>query len=108
MKKVNKEVVDVLKKYLKQNNISQKELSKISGISESNISKIFNYDLTLRLDSLYLICDALNLDFDTLLSTFQINSNEDAFNLLLNQILVLKSKLNDHEKCILIKTLVED
>lgn len=108
MKQVNRDLVDVIKNYIKKNNISQKELSKLTGLSESSISKIFNYELNMRLDTLCLFCNSLQLDFNTLLSSFCLQTKEDTYNLLLNQILALKSKLNAHEKCLLIKTLVED
>ena len=59
-------ITDYLKKYFDDNNISQYEIERKTGISQSKISLIFNNKRKLTADELLKIAIVFNLDLNKL------------------------------------------
>lgn len=70
------EIIDI-KKYMKLNKITQKQLSQISGIPISTIEQIFSGKTKRpRLDTMNAICKALGLDYEVPLQPTVINHDK--------------------------------
>ena len=51
-----------LKEILKERNLTQKELSKRTGLTEHTISRMLRSPTMIAFDSISVLCDALNVD----------------------------------------------
>lgn len=58
---LNRAVVEILRMYTEDSFVSQIELGRLSGISQSQISKLFRGERRLTLDQLEAMCHALRL-----------------------------------------------
>ena len=64
-KQTERQVVDLLCKKLEEKEISKYKLSKLTGIAESNLSRMLTSDkFTLSLKSLIRICNAVNVEIN--------------------------------------------
>ena len=100
------EFANKVKELMIRDNISQKELSKLSGISESSISRYLSDSLQPRMDILAKISKVFNVTTSYLLGEEKnpfIPS--DAFDETMCVVTRNKSKLSDAQKAELIKVL---
>ena len=94
------------KSIMAEKGVSQKELAKVSGISESSISRYLSGDLEPRMDILSNISRALGTTVSYLLGEEEEPPvNPNPFNETLCVVTRNKSKLTDQEKAELIKVL---
>lgn len=61
---MNKEIIEKIENILKERNISIKELSKMSELSEHTLENFFQLKSAWRINTLIKICDALKLSLD--------------------------------------------
>ncbi len=96
-----------VKELMKRDNISQKDLANISGISESSISRYLSESLQPRMDILINIAKAFNVSVSYLTneSCDENYSSSDAYEETLSIVTRNKSKLDDKQKAELIKVL---
>lgn len=89
------------------NNINQKELSKLSGISEASLSRYIKGVSTPRLDILVNIANVFHVDVNTLTepSISQV-SDKDAFKETYSLVTRNKTKLTDEQKNKIIRALL--
>ena len=94
------------KNLMAENNISQKELARMSGISESSISRYLSGELEPRMDILSNISRALGTTVSYLMGEEDAKeTKQGAFDETLCVVTRNKSKLSDKEKAELIKVL---
>ncbi len=100
-----KEFKDRLKKLMERDNISQKELAKLSGISEASVSRYLSGDLRPRMDILANIAKVFNVSTSYLVGEVDNTVQSDAYEETLFVVTRNKSKLDDAQKAEIIKVL---
>ena len=91
---------------LKERGITQKELSKMSNITEASLSRYLSGDYVPRIDVVRNIAIALGVSVSYLIGESEgTNNNISAFNETYNVVARNKSSLTDDEKAELIKLL---
>ncbi len=94
-----------VKKLMERDNISQKELAALSGISESSISRYLSGTLKPRMDILANIAKVFNVSVSYLVGEENKSSTADAYEETLCVVTRNKAKLSDNQKAELIKVL---
>ncbi|MBO4750723.1 MAG: helix-turn-helix transcriptional regulator [Lachnospiraceae bacterium] len=97
----NQMVLDLMK----QKGVNQKQLSKLSGITESSISRYLNSDKTPRMDVVVNIAKALQVETDYFLK--EEDKGQTAFNVISTAIARKGGELTAEEKNRLIALLLE-
>ena len=98
--------INRVKELMEKNQISQKDLAKLSGISESSISRYLSGSKEPRMDILTNIAKALNTTVSYLLGEDEtIPQFDNAFEETLAVVMRNKKKLDDQQKADLIKVL---
>ncbi len=98
--------VEHVKKLMGESGISQKELSKLSGISEASVSRYLSGDLNPRIDVLMNFAKVFDVSVSYLLGDEHANQEKDSpFDETLCVVARNKSKLTDEQKSDLIKVL---
>lgn len=69
-----KEIVTDLKQVAKEKNISINALAELTGMRQSNISRIFSLKYTPKLETVCIIADALNVTIGVVYPTFIKNA----------------------------------
>ena len=90
---------------MKQKGVNQKQLSKLSGITESSISRYLNSDKTPRMDVVVNIAKALQVETDYFLK--EEDKGQTAFNVISTAIARKGGELTAEEKNRLIALLLE-
>ena len=85
------------KELMKQQGINQKQLSELSGISESSLSRYLQGNKSVRTDILINIAKALNVSFDYLSETGD-DDEEDPFTAISTVIARKGNELTPEEK----------
>lgn len=94
--------VNLVKGAMKERGINQKELSRLTGITESSISRYLKGERTPRIDIIVNFAKALDLDINTLLNESPVNNAYDE----LSQLIARRGKeLTQEETDQLIKLL---
>lgn len=78
--KLNQAISKRIKELLKDRNLTQYGLFKLTGVPQSTISTILKGDLqTVKLSTIYEICSGLNLEIDEFFNKdyFKLNNLED-------------------------------
>lgn len=101
MKKFDERV----KELMIRDNLSQKELAKLSGISESSISRYLSGELKPRMDILTNIAKVFNVSSSYLVGEDDQLNNVDAFEETLCVVTRNKSKMSDQQKAEIVKIL---
>ena len=101
----NKKVLDLMK----QRGINQKQLSKLSGINESSISRYLHSDQRPRMDVVVNISKALGVDVEYLLEADETIEKRENSYIECSSMLARNAKnLTNEEKMKLIKLLLGD
>ncbi|MDO4178275.1 MAG: helix-turn-helix transcriptional regulator [Phascolarctobacterium sp.] len=95
-----------IKILMDQNGLNQKELSKISGIAESSLSRYLNSDQRPRIDIILNLAKALNVSPEYILSDEENNEEENAFIVISTAIARKGNSLTPDEKNKLIALLL--
>ena len=103
-----KDFKDYVKELMERDNISQRELSRLSGISESSMSRYLSGDLKPRMDILKNIADVFGVTTSYLMGESEKKEEHDAYHETICIVTRNKSKLNDKQKLELIKILFGD
>ena len=90
---------------MERDNISQKELANLSGISEASVSTYLSGDLKPRMDILTNIAKVFNVSTSYLIGEDDNSSELDAYDETLFVVTRNKSKLSDAQKAEIIKAL---
>ena len=90
---------------MERDNISQKELANLSGISEASISRYLSGDLKPRMDILINIAKVFKVSTSYLVGEDDNIVEQDAYEETICIVTRNKSKLNDAQKAELIKIL---
>lgn len=94
-----------VKSLMKRDNISQKELAKLSGISEASVSRYLSGDLRPRMDILTNIAKVFNVSTSYLVGEEDNVVESDAYEETLCVVTRNKSKLDDAQKTEIIRAL---
>ena len=94
-----------VKSLMKRDNISQKELAKLSGISEASVSRYLSGDLRPRMDILTNIAKVFNVSTSYLVGEVDNVVESDAYEETLCVVTRNKSKLDDAQKTEIIRVL---
>lgn len=94
-----------VQKLMARDKITQKELSALSGISESSISRYLSGSIEPRMDVVMNVAKAFNVSPSYLLEADQVVQTPNAFNETIAVVTRNKSKLSDEEKAKIIKVL---
>ena len=94
-----------VKSLMERDNISQKELAKLSGISEASVSRYLSGDLRPRMDILTNIAKVFKVSTSYLVGEEDNAVESDAYDETLCVVTRNKSKLNDAQKAEIIKVL---
>lgn len=94
-----------VKELMERDSISQKELSNLSGISESSVSRYLSGDMKPRMDILANIAKAFGVTTSYLLGEDNTTKVADAYQETLCVVTRNKAKLDDKQKAELIKIL---
>lgn len=94
-----------VKELMERDSISQKELSRLSGISESSVSRYLSGDMKPRMDILANIAKVFGVTTSYLLGEDNTIKVADAFQETLCVVTRNKEKLNDKQKAELIRIL---
>ena len=86
----------------KQLGLSQRRLAVLAGVSQSGLSSIESNNKSPSLETLSLICKALNISLSELLNTEKVESDKASFEL--QQLLAEASKLSNENVKILISS----
>ncbi|MCI6357834.1 MAG: helix-turn-helix domain-containing protein [Erysipelotrichaceae bacterium] len=100
-----KEFKERVKSLMERDNISQKELAKLSGISEASVSRYLSGDLRPRMDILANIAKVFNVSTSYLVGEMDNAVQPDAYEETLCVVTRNKSKLDDAQKAEIIKVL---
>lgn len=100
-----KEFKERVKRLMERDNISQKELAKLSGISEASVSRYLSGDLRPRMDILANIAKVFNVSTSYLVGEIDNAVQPDAYEETLCVVTRNKSKLDDAQKAEIIKVL---
>lgn len=100
-----KEFKERVKSLMERDNISQKELAKLSGISEASVSRYLSGDLRPRMDILANIAKVFNVSTSYLVGEIDNAVQPDAYEETLCVVTRNKSKLDDAQKAEIIKVL---
>lgn len=100
-----KEFKERVKRLMERDNISQKELAKLSGISEASVSRYLSGDLRPRMDILANIAKVFNVSTSYLVGEMDNAVQPDAYEETLCVVTRNKSKLDDAQKAEIIKVL---
>ncbi len=100
-----KEFKDRVKNLMERDNISQKELAKLSGISEASVSRYLSGNLRPRMDILANIAKVFNVSTSYLVGEEDNAAQSDAYEETLYVVTRNKSKLDDAQKAKIIKVL---
>lgn len=90
---------------LESSGLSRKELSRITGLTETAICRYINDEREPRVYALSLIADALNVSLDSLTGKETINNND--LNNSVQLIARNANKLSNEEKRVLVDALLE-
>ena len=96
----NEQVLDLMKK----KGINQKQLSKMTGITESSISRYLNGDKSPRMDIVVNVAKALQVETDYFLK--EEDKGQSAYNVISSAIARKGSELSPEEKNRLIALLI--
>lgn len=99
--------IENTKKLMEENSITQKELSKITHISEASLSRYLNGTLEPRYDILLNIAKAFDVDVNFLLGKENIENKINYFDNLYSLVTRSRTKLTEEEKYRIIKCLLE-
>lgn len=94
-----------VKELMERDNISQKDLARLSNISESSISRYLSGSFEPRMDILVNIAKVFNVSVSYLMGEDVTLVNKDAYEETLCVVTRNKSKLDDQQKAELIKIL---
>lgn len=94
-----------VKKLMAQSNISQKELSRLTGISESSISRYLNDTLKPRIDVISNIARVFGVSVAQLFEGDSIERKNDYYNETISVVARNRTKLNEKQKAEIIKIL---
>lgn len=94
-----------VKELMKRDGVSQKELARLSNISESSISRYISGSFEPRMDILINIAKVFNVSVAYLIGENTAVSENDAYDETLCVVTRNKSKLDDQQKAELIKIL---
>lgn len=100
-----KEFKERVKSLMERDNISQKELAKLSGISEASVSRYLSGDLRPRMDILANIAKVFNVSTSYLVGEVDNAVQPNAYEETLCVVTRNKSKLDDAQKAEIIKVL---
>lgn len=100
-----KEFRERVKCLMKRDDISQKELAKLSGISEASVSRYLSGDLRPRMDILANIAKVFNVSTSYLVGEDDNAIQSNAYEETLCVVTRNKSKLDDAQKAEIIKVL---
>ncbi len=100
-----KEFKGRVKELMERDNISQKELARLSGISEASVSRYLSGDLRPRMDILTNIAKVFNVSTSYLVGEVDNVVQPDAYEETLCVVTRNKSKLDDTQKAEIIKAL---
>lgn len=100
-----KEFKNRVKSLMERDDISQKELAKLSGISEASVSRYLSGDLRPRMDILANIAKVFNVSTSYLVGEEDDLVESDAYEETLCVVTRNKSKLDDAQKAEIIKVL---
>ena len=102
---IMKEFKERVRSLMERDNISQKELANLSGISEASISRYLSGDLKPRMDILTNIAKVFKVSTSYLVGEDDNIVEQDAYEETICIVTRNKSKLNDAQKAELIKIL---
>lgn len=100
-----KDFKERVKELMERDNISQRELASLSGISESSISRYLSGDLKPRMDILTNIAKVFGVSSSYLVGEEDETNNSNVYEETLCVVTRNKSKLNDQQKMEIIKIL---
>lgn len=100
-----KEFKERVKSLMERDNISQKELARLSGISEASISRYLSGDLRPRMDILANIAKVFNVSTSYLVGEADDAIQSDPYEETLCVVTRNKAKLDDVQKAEIIKIL---
>jgi len=96
-----------VKELMIRQNINQKELSKLSGVSEASLSRYLKGITKPRMDVLINIADVFKVDVNTLIETTVLNvSCDEAFKQTYSLVTRNKSRLTEEQKTQIIMALL--
>ena len=94
-----------VQKIMNEHNLSQKQLSEMTHISEASLSRYISGRLEPRIDVVLSIAKALGVEPTELLSDFKQNNKKDVYQETLSIVARNKSQLTDEQKTQLVKVL---